>query len=53
MTLYDAVTKIIEVSGTNADPQIITEIMRKAGAPERVPAKVLKAVLAVAKILPR
>ena len=53
MTLYDAVTKIIEVSGTNADPQIITEIMRKAGAPERVPDKVLKAVLAVAKILPR
>ncbi len=53
MTLLETVTRIIEVSGTDADPQIITEIMRKAGAPERVPDKVLKAVLAVAKVLPR
>ena len=51
MTLYDAVTKIIEASGINADPQIITEIMRKAGAPARVPEKVLHAVLAMAKLL--
>ncbi len=53
MTLYEAVKRIIEASGTNADPQIISEIMRKAGAPARVPEKVLQTILAVAKVLPR
>ena len=37
----EAVKQIIEISGTNADPEKITEIMRKAAAPPQVLAKVL------------
>ena len=33
MALIQAVTKIIEASGTDADPEKITEIVRKARAP--------------------
>ena len=51
MTLYEAVKQIIEVSGTDADSEQITQILRKAGAPERVPDKVLNTVLSVAKVL--
>jgi hypothetical protein len=37
----EAVKQIIDISGTNVDPEQISEIMRKAAAPPQVPEKVL------------